>query len=393
MTSAPVPPHGWRSAGTAGMSSSMRTLRSLLRRVARRTRRVAEATGVRAAHLAGAARGRVADPHQQLANAVWDRRYSKTDDAGQLEHADCDPLDYTRHPFIYRHAISEPLTGDGDRFWLDAICDRYLRPAAGTVLSLGCGTAIHEEHLLSRGFAERVIAYDMSAEGIAAARRRLDATAFGSRIELRCGDPLADGLPTAGFDVLLVEAAIHHFVRIDEMFELMHRVLKPSGVLVYDEYVGGDHHQHPPELIALLDRVNACLAPAYRRDFESGAPREHVAAAPLEWMLAYDPTEGVHASRILPLTYQYFEVIERRDYGGAILRPFFSRILTNWDFTDPKDQTIARLIILLEQELTRVGAIPTHQTLVVARPRPHVLRPLSDAATARIGYVGWTPPV
>ena len=387
-----LPPRSWPSARTTGMSSLMRRLRPLLRRLARRAPRTAAAARVTVARLTGGAGARSADPYQELANAVWDQRYSKTDDAGQLEHADCDPLDYTRHPFIYRHAISEPLTGDGDRFWLDAICDQYLRPPAGLVLSLGCGTGIHEEHMLSRGFAERVIAYDMSAEAIAAARRRLDATPWGPRIELRCGDPLADGLPTGAFDVLLVEAAIHHFVRIDEMFELMHRVLKPTGLLVYDEYVGADHHQHPPELIALLDRVNACLAPAYRRDFESGVPRENVGATPLEWMLEYDPTEGVHASRILPLTYQYFEVVERRDYGGAILRPFFSRILTNWDFSNPKDQTIARLIILLEQELTRLGAIPTHQTLVVARPRARVLRPLADAATGRIGYVGWTPP-
>lgn len=363
------------------MSLRRRLLTPLFRRLAWRAPR----TGERDGDAVGTG------PSQELANRVWNERYSKTDDTGQLEHRDCDPLDYTRHPFIYGHAISEPLTGHVDRFWLDAICDQYLTPRVGLVLSLGCGTAIHEEHLLSRGFAERVIAYDMSSEAIGAARRRLDATEWGRSIELRCGDPLADGLPTASFDIVLVEAAIHHFVQIDRMFQLMHRILKPGGLLIYDEYVGSDHHQHPPELTALLDRVNACLAESYRRDFETGAPREHVAPAPLEWMLSYDPTEGVHASRILPLTYQYFEVIERRDYGGAILRPFFSRILTNWNFADPKDQTVARLIILLEQELTRRGTIPTHQTLVVARPRPHPLSPLSSAEVERIAYVGWTP--
>ncbi len=357
----------------------MRALRPFLRRIARRTARTATAARTAAQR----------PPVQDFANEVWNERYSKTDAAGQLEHADCDPLDYTRHPFIYGHAISEPLTGKVDRFWLDEICDRYLTPPAGLVLSLGCGTAIHEEHMLSRGFAERIIAYDMSSEAIAAARRRLDATQWGPSIELRCGDPLRDGLPTAGIDVIVVEAAIHHFVEIERMFEFMHRVLKPGGLLIYDEYVGPDHHQHPPELIALLDRVNACLAESYRRDFESGATREHVEATPLQWMLSYDPTEGVHASRILPLTYQYFDVVERRDYGGAILRPFFCRILRNWDFSDPKDQTIGRLIILLEQELTRHGAIPTHQTLVVARPRPRALPPLTAEAVDRINYTGW----
>ncbi len=169
----------------------------------------------------------------------------------------------------------------------------------------------------------------------------------------------------------------------------MHRVLKPSGLLIFDEYVGPDHHQHPPELLEILDRINACLAESYRRDFESGVPRERVDPTPLAWMLAYDPTEGAHASRILPLTYRYFEVIERCDYGSAVLRPFFSRILTNWNFEDPRDQTIARLIILLDHELTRHGVVPTHQTLVVARPRPEPLPPPSAEDLARIAYTTW----
>ena len=379
-------PPGQR-ARRAAMSSPMRKLGSLLRRVAR---------GAPALPPAGRNTRpgeTVADqPAQRFANRVWDERYSQTDPSGQLAHADCDPLDYTRHRFIYDHAISEPLTGSRERFWLDDIAERYLRPPADLVLSLGCGTAIHDEHLLSRGYARRVIAYDMSQEAITAARRRLDATPWGPAIELRCGDPLADDLPTQGVDVVLVEAAIHHFVAIEDMFRLMHRVLKATGLLIYDEYVGPDHHQHPPELIALMDRINACLAEPYRRDFESGAPREHVEPTPLEWMLSYDPTEGVHASDILPLTYQYFDVIDRRDYGSAILRPFFSRILTNWDFTDPRDQTIARLIILLDHELTKRGEIPTHQTLVVARPRVVPGTRLSARDAARIGYAGWTPP-
>jgi ubiquinone/menaquinone biosynthesis C-methylase UbiE len=377
----------WTRPSPPAMSSRMRGFKPLLRRIAARVPRTAPAV-----HLASAS----ADTHgamQTLANRVWDQRYSKTDASGQLEHADCDPLDYTRHPFIYRHAISEPLTGDGDRFWLDAICDDYLKGRAGHVLSLGCGTAIHEEHLLQRGFAERVVGYEMSAQAVDAARRRLDTTPYGSRIELRCGDPIADALPSHAFDVVLVEAAIHHFVRIEEMFELMWRVLKPSGLLVYDEYVGPDHHQHGEELMALLNRVNACLDESYRRDFESGLPRARVDPAPLDWMLKYDPTEGVHASRILPLTYQYFEVVDRRDYGGAVLRPFMSRILTNWNFADPKDRSVMRLIIVLEQELTRAGVIPTHQTLVVARPRVRPTRPLAAAEVERIAYVGWQSPV
>jgi hypothetical protein len=109
-------------------------------------------------------------------------------------------------------------------------------------------------------------------------------------------------------------------------------------------------------------------------------------------MLNYDPSEGVHASRILPLTYQYFDVIQRKNYGGAIMRPFFTGILPNFDFDDPKDQTVSRLIIFLEQELTRHGILPHHNTNVVARRRAVPRPPLSPSEMERIGYDHWKGP-
>src|SRR5581483_8385232 len=103
-----------------------------------------------------------------------------------------------------------------------------------------------------------------------------------------------------------------------------------------------------------------------------------------------DPTEGVHASQILPLTYRYFEVIDRRDYGGTIVRPIFNRILLNWNFeSDQKDQTIAQLVVLLEQELLRHAGMPAHNAIVVARPRPEPLAPLAPSDVERMPYADW----
>jgi len=107
------------------------------------------------------------------------------------------------------------------------------------------------------------------------------------------------------------------------------------------------------------------------------------------WMLQHDPSEGVHASRILPLTYQYFDVIDRADSGSTLVRPFFSGLLPNFDWSDPKDQTVARLIVLIEQLLTRHGVLPHYQTSIVARKRETPRPPLTDAEAARIGYSDW----
>lgn len=331
-----------------------------------------------------------ADPARERARVFWDEKHAH-DVANQArEKPALDPIDYTRHWFLYNHAVSRPLTGDCAKYWLDEIGARHLRPRPERMLSLGCGPAFIEEQILERDFAGRIVAYETSEVAVASARERLARTPWAERIEFHCGDALAAGLPDASFDAVFVEAALHHFVELEPTFRLMHRVLRPGGILLFDEYVGPDLQQYPPELEALLGRINACLAPELRRDFETGEVRQSVEACPIEVQMERDPTEGVHASEILPLTYRYFDVVERLDYGGTIVRPIFNRILLNWDLEhDPRDQTIAQLIVLLEQELLRSGAIPTHNAVVVARPRAVPRPPLSPGDLERIAYAGW----
>ncbi|WP_158743143.1 class I SAM-dependent methyltransferase [Acidisphaera sp. L21] len=324
--------------------------------------------------------------------AVWDQRYEGGEHVGSRENIEGDPVDYTQHKFLYRHAIAEPTTGSPDGWIIDAIGEKYLTPPPAKMLSIGCGMAFIEEHLARAGFAGHILAYEMSRSAITAAKERVAGQPYADRLELRSGDVLTEDLQTAGFDVVFVQAAIHHFFDIEAMFQLMHRVLKPDGLLIYDEYIGPDHHIYDDHVVAVMDRINACLSPAYRWDHLAKHERQGVPKPDLQWMLQHDPSEGVHASQILPLTHRYFDVIDRRDYGGSIMRPFFTGILPNFDWTDPKDQTVGRLVVLMERLLVEKGAVPSYQTAVVARRRATILPPLSEAEAARINYADWTPP-
>lgn len=381
------------------MKSGRRDVRSRLRTILSRTRGGALlSAAARRSDEAERAREPEGDAVREGASIVgddrardfWNRKHADDVANRAREVPDRDPIDYTQHWFLYNFAVSRPLTGDCARYWLDDVGERHLRPPPERLLALGCGPAFIEQQILERDFAGTIVAYDTSRVAIEAARRRIASTPWADRMDLRVGDPLEAGLADRSFDAVFVEAALHHFDRLEETFALMHRVLRPDGLLLFDEYVGPDLQQYPPELEDLLTRVNACLAPELRRDYETGAVRERVEATPVEVQRERDPTEGVHASQILPLTYRYFEVIDRRDYGGTIVRPLFNRILLNWNFeSDPKDQTIAQLVVLLEQELLRHAAIPTHNTIVVARPRPEPLAPLAPSDVERMPYADW----
>jgi hypothetical protein len=102
-----------------------------------------------------------------------------------------------------------------------------------------------------------------------------------------------------------------------------------------------------------------------------------------------DPSEGVHSSLILPLTYQYFDVVHRIDYGGTVMRPFFVGILPNFDFGDVKDQTIASLIVKMEELLVRHGVLPSYHTKIVGRKLKTPRAKFSQEDNARINYSDW----
>lgn len=326
---------------------------------------------------------------QADATSFWNQRYEEGKQVGSQPTLASDPTDYTQHTFLYQRSVARPQTGSLDGFNLDRVGRLFLTPPPSRVLALGSGMAFSEEHLLRQNYAKTIVAYEMSATAVEKATARFAEAGLSDRIELRTSDVLEDNLPSATFDAVFVQAAIHHFGRIEEMYALMHRVLRPGGLLVFDEYVGPDHHIYHPEVMEIMDEINACLAPQYRWDCIRKENREVPPRPSLEWIMGYDPSEGVHASRILPLTYQFFEVLDRADFGGTIMRGFFTGILPNFDFTDPKDQTVASLIVLIEQLLTKHGVIPNYHTGIVARRREKPLPSLSEAEIARIGYSDW----
>ncbi len=198
------------------------------------------------------------------ATSIWDRRYEGGQHVGSQATVEGDPVDYTQHKFLYRHAIAMPTTGHEDGWVVDEAGRRWMTPAAKRVLSIGCGMAFVEEHLLRAGYAEHILAYEMSRSAIEAARQRLADLA--DRIDLRSGDVLSENLSDASFDVVFVQAAIHHFMDIEAMYQLMHRVLVPGGLLIFDEYIGPDHHIYDAHVMALMNEVDRCLADRYRYD-------------------------------------------------------------------------------------------------------------------------------
>lgn len=328
-------------------------------------------------------------PASGEATSIWDKRYETGDGAVAAVDVRGDPLDYTSHPMLWKESIAMRVTGSRDGDPNLELGQRHFSVPARKMLAIGSGLATVEEWFVSCGFVEHCLAFEASEHATKSANERIAANGLSAKLEVRCGDPLKSDLPDGSFDVVLVQAAIHHFFEIEDMFKLMHRVLKPGGLLVYDEYVGPNHLLFDDVTLNLMDELNSCLSEELRVDIETNEPRAGVRRPTLQQMLEFDPSEGVHAEDILPLTYQYFDVVDRKDYGGTFMRPFFTGILDNFDFSNNRDQTIGRLIVLFETIAMRFGLIPHSHTRVVARRRAVVRPPLSKTERERINYEDW----
>ena len=302
------------------------------------------------------------------AKSIWDQRYDDGDGACAKEPDGTDPIDYTQHDFLNRHLVCKPLTGIPTRESFDFLMRSIFGLVqARRVLAVGSGLAFAEQSLVTAGIVDKIDAYEFSDSAVLSARKRISEAGLDQRLVMHSGDVLKAGLSENTFDAVFVNAAIHHFFNIEEMMSFFHWVLKPGGILVYNEYVGPDHHMYHDKVMAIADRINLCLDERLRFDVLRNEVRSAIPRATMEWMLEMDPSEGVHSSMILPLTYQKFDVIQRFDFGGTLMRPFWVGILPNFEFSDYKDQSIARLIGLIEELLIDNGVIPTYHTIVAAR--------------------------
>ena len=213
---------------------------------------------------------------------AWNKRYTEGKGVCTQANVDGDPIDYTQHPFLHAHAIALPLTGSLTADAAGFVSDRFLKPPPDLILSIGPGMAWSEQALAKGGYAEKIIAYEMSNVAVKKGREHIRAAGLDFILDLRCGDVLKAGIAPNSFDVVYVQAALHHFFNIEEMFEFMHRVLKPGGLLMFDEYIGPDMHQYDDLVMQICNLLNAALDERLRCNaLHDGQIREVVPKATL----------------------------------------------------------------------------------------------------------------
>lgn len=106
--------------------------------------------------------------------------------------------------------------------------------AGQRVLEVGCGRGVGVEVLLDRLGAAHVTAVDLDPLMIEKAQRRLHKRPTGA-LSLSVGDVCAVELPAAGVDAVVDFGIIHHVPQWRSALAEIARVLRPGGLLLFEE--------------------------------------------------------------------------------------------------------------------------------------------------------------
>jgi 2-polyprenyl-3-methyl-5-hydroxy-6-metoxy-1,4-benzoquinol methylase len=99
------------------------------------------------------------------------------------------------------------------------------------VLEVGCGQGVGAEVILDRLGATNVTAFDLDESMVELAQRRL----HGRPVSLSVGDVCDIELATAAVDTVVDFGIIHHVPNWQESIGEIARVLRPGGLLLFEE--------------------------------------------------------------------------------------------------------------------------------------------------------------
>lgn len=261
------------------------------------------------------------------------------------------------HPAILRH-INAVVCGealDGPWAGLEQRMRGLLNGKSFTRgLSVGCGSASKELHLLQEGIVGHFDLFEISAERIALGQASAARRGVTDRANFHAQDAFAQNLDSH-YDLVYWNNALHHMFDVRQALHWSRDRLRPGGWLVMDDYVGGTRFQWPEDQLDIASRVRRALPERLLRD--PAQPQRDCATSVkrprLARMLATDPSEAADSANILPALREIFPEAQIMLTGGVVYNLALENVIANFD--DIKDANLLQELLIYDAELAAQG--------------------------------------
>lgn len=232
-------------------------------------------------------------------------------------------------------------------------------------LSLGCQEEGAPEMAFMRtGCFESIDVMDIAAGLLERQHARADAEGLRGISYIR-RDLNEPSLPESTYDLVWSVGTVHHLARLEHLFDVVGRALRPGGLFVLREYVGPDRLQYPEEHLALVNDVLSCLPERFRRR-RDGSVKDRERPPLLADLIRDDPSEAVRSSEIVALLRRGFDVERFAWTGGALLSTLLNEIAGNFE-READGPYFLRLLITLDRLLFETGRLPSYYCFATAR--------------------------
>ncbi|MBU4174684.1 MAG: methyltransferase domain-containing protein [Actinobacteria bacterium] len=285
---------------------------------------------------------------------------------------------WAEHPLTERY-INRKVTGDDEAYWVDWAAGKHLDSPVEVGLSLGSGSGYIERHIIDGGYSTAMEGVDISAEAV----RLAGEAACGRPVTYRKLDLNRDSLEEERYDFVVSAAALHHVTNLEHCLSEVHRSLNDGGLLIMHEFVGPDRFQWTDRQLDLVNRVYAVIPDRYRHNSITGEAHDSIERKPIGHMIEADPSEAVRSSEVLGVVSRFFETVELKEIGGALLHPLLEGIIGNFDEGDPCDAALLKMIIALDDAHTARDYLSSDFVVLVGRKRKAVTSVEKTSRTGR----------
>jgi SAM-dependent methyltransferase len=235
-------------------------------------------------------------------------------------------------------------------------------------VSIGCGFGGLERDLSARRLVVEMDAYDIAAAAVAEAERQ--ARELGLRnIRYHVANLETLDLPPQSVEAVFAHSSVHDVERLEALFAVVQRALRPGGVFHLHEYVGPTRFQWTDPQLELANRFLDSLPPRLRRQ-PNGELKARLRRPTIEEMIAADPSEAIRSADLVGALTRYFDIVELRPLGGTLVHIALGGIAQNFAPNSAEDDAFLQRLFAIEDEAMASGIIGSDFATITAIPRP-----------------------
>lgn len=266
---------------------------------------------------------------------------------------------WLNHPRIAHHYFRKGLLGGLPwRAWFR----RQLGAPGKYGLELGCGRGAALLETLNAGTVEH-------CDGIDLDESRFDAPGQDQRARFIATDVNTARLAHCHYDLIYALHSVHHFSALEHIFSQVAQALTPNGYFIIEEFAGPPRFQWTDLQLSVVNQLLAIIPKPLRR-YANGMEKLLEGRSTPEEVIKVCPSEAIRSDEIVPLFYQYFDVVRHQNLGGTIQHLLYSGIVQNFPDNDREVDHMIDCINGLEETMIERGLLPSDFVLLVGKNRP-----------------------